>query len=227
MSSNRLHSTPMPCVPRFCAPWRAEPCCREAARRIRHTAEEDTKVMRKHERRQQGTERGIGMRMPRRLFASGGANLPAATILGLALLGMLAGCAKPPVAEPTLPRDESAASESPPPPPGMAIPPSMLERAAAGQPVSDPNEPAPSPAEPAPSSAEPAGEEPSAPETPKEAPAEAKPAAPAAKAPAQEAVEPAAPPAAAPGPVAGGCAGSRRRSAPAGRGRAGPRSSGG
>ena len=159
--------------------------------------------MRKHERRQQR----VGM------IAAVVDCLSSAAILGIALLGMLAGCAKPPVAEPTLPRDESAASESPPPPPGMAIPPSMLERAAAGQPVSDPNEPAPSPAEPAPSpaepapsSAEPAGEEPSAPETPKEAPAEPKPAAPAAEAPAKESAAPPAPPAtpapaAAAGPV--------------------------
>ena len=159
--------------------------------------------MRKHERRQQR----VGM------IAAVMDCLSSAAILGIALLGMLAGCAKPPVAEPTLPRDESAASESPPPPPGMAIPPSMLERAAAGQPVSDPNEPAPSPAEPAPSpaepapsSAEPAGEEPSAPETPKEAPAEPKPAAPAAEAPAKESAAPPAPPAtpapaAAAGPV--------------------------
>ena len=136
--------------------------------------------MSKHERRQQGVERGDVTRMTRRLFASGGANLPAATILGIVLLGTLSGCAKPPVPEPTLPRDESAASESPPPP-GMAIPPSMLERAAAGQPVSDPNDPALSPAEPAPSPAEPA-----APEAPKESSTVPKPEAPAAEAPAAD-----------------------------------------
>ena len=149
--------------------------------------------MRKHERRQQR----VGM------IAAVVDCLSSAALLGIVILGSLSGCAKPPVAEPTLPRDESAASESPPPPPGMAIPPSMLERAAAGQPVSDPNEPAPSPAEPAPSSAEPAGEEPSAPETPKEAPAEPKPAAPAAEAPAKEATEPAVPAAPAAAAAAG------------------------
>ena len=76
--------------------------------------------MSKHERRQQGFKRGDVTRMTRGLFANGGANLPAATILGMVLLGTLSGCAKPPVPEPTLPRDESAASESPPPPPGMS-----------------------------------------------------------------------------------------------------------
>jgi predicted metalloendopeptidase len=148
--------------------------------------------MSKHERRQQGVERGDVTRMTRKLFANGGANLPAATILGIVLLGTLSGCAKPPVPEPTLPRDESAASESPPPPPGMAIPPSIRDRAAAGYPVSDPNQPAPSPAEPAP---EAPAQELAAPETPTDPATEPAPAAPAAEAPAQEAAEPATPPA--------------------------------
>ncbi|MEN9667300.1 MAG: Neutral endopeptidase [Planctomycetota bacterium] len=152
--------------------------------------------MRKHERRQQGIERGEGTWKTSRLFARGGANLPAATILGLVLLGGLAGCAKTPKVEPELPRDESALSESPPPPPGMATPPSTLDRAAAGQPVSDPNE-----AEPA---KEAAAEEPAAPETPNDTSTEPKPAAPAAEAPATEAAQPATAPAAptAPAPPA-------------------------
>ena len=158
--------------------------------------------MRKHERWQQGVERGEVTRMTRRLFASSGANLPTATILGLVLLGGLAGCAKTPTQEPTLPRDESAGSESPPPPPGMATPPSTLDRAAAGQPVSDPNQPAPSPAEPA---AETPAPEPAAPEAPKES-TESKPEAPAAETPAKEAAEPAAPPAT-PAPAAAVAAG--------------------
>ncbi|MCY3016986.1 MAG: M13 family metallopeptidase [Planctomycetota bacterium] len=160
--------------------------------------------MRKHERRQQGIERGEGTWKTSRLFARGGANLPAATILGLVLLGGLAGCAKTPKPEPTLPRDDSAASESPAPPPGMATPPSMLDRAAAGQPVSDPNQPAPSPAEPAPSPAAAPAEEPAAAETSKDASTEPKPAAPAAEAPATEAAQPATAPAAptAPAPPA-------------------------
>ena len=135
---------------------------------------------------------------------SGGANLPAATILGLVLLGGLAGCAKTPKVEPTLPRDESAASESPAPPPGMATPPSTLDRAAAGQPVSDPNQAEPSPAEPV---AETPAQEPAAPEVPKEASTEPKPEAPAAEVPAKEAVEPVAPPAAPAAPAAAAVAG--------------------
>jgi predicted metalloendopeptidase len=78
----------------------------------------------------------------------------------------------------------------------MATPPSTLDRAAAGQPVSDPNE-----AEPA---KEAAAEEPAAPETPNDTSTEPKPAAPAAEAPATEAAQPATAPAAptAPAPPA-------------------------
>ncbi|MEI8319366.1 MAG: M13 family metallopeptidase [Planctomycetia bacterium] len=160
--------------------------------------------MRKHERRQPGVETGKGTWMPRRLFARGGANLPAATILGLVLLGGLSGCAKAPKVEPTSPRDKSASSESLPPPPGMATPPSMLDRAAAGPSVSDPNQAATRPAEPA---AETPAPEPAAPEASKEATTEPKPEAPPVEAPAKEAVEPAAPPAAPAAPAAAAAAG--------------------
>jgi hypothetical protein len=80
----------------------------------------------------------------------------------------------------------------------------MLDRAAAGQPVSDPNQAAPSPAEPA---AETPAQEPAAPETPKDSSTEPKPEAPAAEVPAKEAVEPVAPPTAPAAPAAAAAAG--------------------